>query len=175
MAVIVKLGLLEHRGKVRTEGGVFGVEPADGGWYTVGGPASEGVGRVTYSEPRDTLRIERPGISLAVVFQPEPKATTFEFRGHTFEVGSMDFGSILVVEGGRAVVRGHVTISGVRLLSVAPELLPIEREFAFGLALRGAAQEEDFWQAEHVYTEWQRDRLEGAVLREGEHARHEDG
>ncbi len=168
MAVIAKIGLLEHRGKVRTPAGVFEVNLGEDGWYTVGGPATEGAGRVRYEENRQVIRIERPGIGVSIDFDPEPTKTVFQFRGLAFEVGSMDFGNILIKEGDRPAVRGHVTISGVRLVDVEPDLQPIERELAFGLALRGAALDEDFWHAEHAYSELQRDRVENAVLREEE-------
>ncbi len=164
MAVIAKIGWIEHRGKVRTEAGVFEVDPA-----------AEGSGRVRYDGDRQIIRIERPGATVDIDFDPEPKRTVFQFQGHAYEVASMDFGDIAIREGGRIAVRGHVTISGVRLVSVSPELLPIERELAFGLALRGAGMEEDFWQADHVYTEWSKDQAEGAVLREEERLKHEDG
>lgn len=173
MAVIAKIRLLEHRGKVRTQAGVFEVDRSEDGWYTVGGPAAEGAGRVRYDEGRQVIQIERPGVAVSIDFDPEPKRTTFEFRGHVYEVGSMDFGNISIQEGSRAVVRGHVTISGVRLTSVEADLLPIERELAFGLALRGAALDEDFWQAEHVYTEWGKDQVQGAVLDEEQRRHHE--
>ena len=42
VAVIAKVGLLEHRGKVRTKEGVFEVVRGADGWYTVGGPAADG-------------------------------------------------------------------------------------------------------------------------------------
>ncbi len=173
MAVIAKMSLLEHRGKVRTEAGVFEVDRGDDGWYTVGGPAADGPGRVRYEDGPQIIRIERPGVSLTIDFDPEPAKTTFQFRGHVYEVGSMDFGNISIREGSRAVVRGHVTISGVRLVSVDADLLPIERELAFGFALRGAALDEDYWQAEHVYGEWEKDRVEDAMIRDEERRRGE--
>lgn len=173
MAVIAKIGLFEHRGKVRTEAGVFEVVRTEDDWYSVGGPAAEGSGHVRYDEDRQIIHIERPGVTLTIDFDPEPKRTIFQFQGHVYEVGSMDWGEISIKEGSRPVVRGHVTISGVRLVLVAPELLSVERELAFGLALRGAALDEDFWQAEHVYTEWSKDRVEDAVLREEEKRRGE--
>ena len=173
MAVTAKISLLEHRGKVRTQAGVFEVDRGEDGWYTVGGPAAEGAGRVRYDEDHQIIQIERPGISLSIDFDPEPKTTTFEFQGHRYGVGSMDFGNISINEGDRAAVRGHVTISGVRLVSVEPDLVPIERELAFGLALRGGALDEDFWQAEHAYTELQKDEVEDALLRGEERRRGE--
>jgi len=154
MAVTARIGLLEHRGKVRTQAGAFEVERADEGWYAVGGPPEEGAGRVRYDEDRQVIHIERPGIAVSIDFNPEPSNTTFEFQGHVYGVGSMDFGEISIKEGSRAVVRGHLTISGVRLVSVESELLPIERELAFGLALRGVALDEDFWRADHVRGTW---------------------
>lgn len=61
----------------------------------------------------------------------------------------MDFGNISIKEGGRPAVRGHTTVSGVRLLVVAPDLEPLERELAFGLALRSSALDKDLWDEDH--------------------------
>ncbi|HYM39860.1 MAG TPA: hypothetical protein VEY12_06925 [Thermoplasmata archaeon] len=175
MAVIAKIGVLEHRGKVRTPEGVFEVGRPVDGWYPVGGPPAEGPGRVRYNPDREVLDIARPGSSLSIAFRPDVERTVFEFRGHRYEVASMDFGNVLIREGSQLVVRGHVTIGGVRLVSVAPDLLPIERELAFGLALRGSALDEDYWRDEHVLTEWSKQQVEDLALHEDKRRRHEDG
>lgn len=154
MTVVAKIGLLEHHGKIRTEAGVFQVDRLEEGWYTVGAPGAEGPGRVRYDADRQIIEIERPGLSVSIDFDPEPSKTTFEFQGHAYVVGSMDFGEVSIREGSRPVVRGHVTISGVRLASVESDLRPIERELAFGLALRGVALDEDYWRAENVRGTW---------------------
>lgn len=173
VAVIAKIGLLERRGKVRTPSGVFEVVREEDSGFTVGGPAAEGPGRVHYDDDRDVLDIQRPGISVSIVFRPELEHTTFDFRGHVYEVGTMDFGDISIREGGRSVVKGHVTISGVRLQSVEPELLPIERELAFGLALRSSSLDEDSWREDQPFLTGLEESAEDAVLREDERLHHE--
>ena len=166
MTVIAKVSLREHGGKVRTKEGIFEVTRAEDAWFSVGGPAAEGPGRVRYDDERETLQIERPGTALSIHFRPELERTTFTFGGHTYDVATMDFGTISIKEGSRPAVEGHVTVSGVRLLSVAPELLPVERELAFGLALRGAAADEDFWDESHPFLERIIQRGEETILDE---------
>ncbi len=149
VVVVAKIGLLGEKGKVRTPAGIFGVHPGDDNWYSVEGPVTEGAGRVRYDDERNLLEIQRPGISLSIHFRPELEHTTFELNGHLYEVGTMDFGDITIKEGNLRVVRGHGTISGVRILEVAPELESVERELAFGLALRSAALDKDLWDEDH--------------------------
>lgn len=173
MAVIAKVGLLEHGGKVRTKAGIYEARRAPDGWYVVQGPTAEGSGKVRYDEGRGTLEVQRPGVDVSIRFRAELEHTTFEFGGHTYEVGTMDFGDISIREGARPVVRGHETVSGVRLLSVAPELEPIERELAFGLALRGASVDENYWREDEPFLEGIKERAEDAFLREDAKARHE--
>ena len=170
MTVIAKIGVLEHGGKVRTKDGVFAVHRGPDGSYAVSGPAGEPAGRVRYDDERETLTIERPGFALSIRFRPELEHTRFELAGHTYEVATMDFGNISIKEDARAVVQGHVTVSGVRLLTVAPELVPVERELAFGLALRSSAADEDYWDEDQPFFEALKQRAEGAVL--GEESRH---
>lgn len=173
MVVIAKVGLLEHRGKVRTPAGIFEVRGLPDGWYEVDGSRPEGPGRVRYDEGRDVLELRRPGIDVSIHFRPELEHTTFELGGHTYEVATMDFGNISIREGPRPVVRGHETVSGVRLLSVAPDLVPVERELAFGLAIRGAAVDEGFWREDEPFLEGLKQSAEGAFLREDTKLRHE--
>ena len=154
MAVIAKIGMIEHRGKVRTHDGVFDVREGDDGWYRVEGPAGVGPGRLQYEPNRQVLTIERPEGPLIIDFQPDLQGTVFDFGGRHYDVGSMDFGNILIKEGGRTAVEGHVTIGGVRLVTVTPEFLPFERELAYGLALRGSALDSDFWREDHALGLW---------------------
>ena len=145
MVVVVKIGISGKKGKVRTPEGTFDVSRAADGWYSVAGPVGQEPGRVRYNDDRNLLEIERPGLSLSIHFRPELEHTTFELNGHAYEVATMDFGIISIKEGDLPVVRGHGTISGVRLLEVAPDFEPLERELACGLALRAAAADKDFW------------------------------
>ncbi len=165
MTVIAKLGFLEHHGKVRTQAGIFEARGTPEEGYEIAGPASEGPGRVRYDEDRDVLDIQRPGISVSIHFLPELEQTTFQFGGHAYEIGTMDFGEIAIREGTRLVVVGHETVSGVRLLVVAPEFVPIERELAFGLAVRGNAVDADNWREDEPFLEQLKQRAESAFLR----------
>ncbi len=149
VVVVAKIGLLGEKGRVRTPAGIFGVHSGDDNWHTVEGPVTEGAGRVRYDDERSLLEIQRPGISLSIHFRPELEHTTFELNGHLYEIGTMDFGDITIKEGNLRVVRGHGTISGVRILEVAPELESVERELAFGLALRSAVLDKDLWDEDH--------------------------
>jgi hypothetical protein len=148
VVVVAKIGL-RGKGRIRTQEGIYDVRRAEDGWFEVAGPSSEGTGRVRYRDERDLLEIEGHGATLSIHFRPELEHTTFEFRGHSYEVATTDFGNVSIHEGSQPVVRGHGTISGVRLLQVAPDLAPVERELAFGFALRLAAQDEDLWDEDH--------------------------
>lgn len=166
MTVVAKIGFRERRGKVRTDAGVFPVERGDAGWFTVAGPAAEGSGRVRYEPNQGILEIERPGLRAVIDFQPEREGTTFTFGGHTYQAGAMNFGTIWIKEAERNVVQGHVTLNGVRLTLVAPEIQPIERELAFGLALRGEALDEDFWREDESFFETFKQAAQGTRFRE---------
>ncbi len=148
MVVLAKIGI-RGRGKVRTQEGTYDVSRADDGWFAVAGPAAEGSGRVRYHDERNILEIERSGLALSIHFRPELEHTTFELNGHMYEVATTDFGNISIKEGDRAVVRGHGTVTGVRLLAIAPDLVSVERELAFGFALRLGAQDKDLWDEDH--------------------------
>lgn len=174
MAVIAKIGLLRKGGKVRTKEGVFEVTLNEDGRYVVPGPAGEDSGLVRYDFDRQILHVERPGVTLEIRFRPELEHTTFEYGGHRYEIGTMDFGAIRFTEAGRTAVRGHVTISGVRLLFVASDLEPIERELAFGLALRGSALDDLFWQEDQPFLMGLKEGAQDSLLREEERRHRED-
>ena len=148
VVVVAKIGI-RGKGKVRTQEGIYEVKAADDGWLTVSGPPPEGPGSVRYLDERDLLEIERRGGTFSIHFRPELEQTRFELNGHVYEVATTDFGHISIAEGSRPVVRGHGTVSGVRLLAVAPDLAPFERELAFGFALRLSAQDKDLWDEDH--------------------------
>ena len=131
MVVVAKIGI-RGKGKVRTQEGIYEVKSADDGWLTVSGPPPEGPGSVRYLDERDLLEIERRGGTFSIHFRPELEQTRFELNGRVYEVATTDFGHISIAEGSRPVVRGHGTVSGVRLLAVAADLAPFERELAFG-------------------------------------------
>lgn len=138
VAIVVKLGVLRNRHEVKTDDGVFGVRPSEAGGYVVEAPPGQDPGVVRYDEKERVLDIQRPGLSLRIRFGTEQERTFFDFDEHHYEVGTLDFGKVDVAEAGRQVVGGYATVSGVRLEFVAPDIRPIERELAFGLALRSA-------------------------------------
>lgn len=138
MTIVVKLGVLRDRHEVKTDDGDFEVRPSAADGYVVEAPSGEEPGLVRYDEEERVLEIQRPGMSLRIEFGTEQERTFFEFNDHRYEVGTLDFGKVDIAEAGRQAVGGYATVSGVRLEFVAPELRPIERELAFGLALRCA-------------------------------------
>ncbi len=150
MAVVAKTGILEG-GKVRAEDGVCRARQEVDGWYSIVERTPGDSGRVRYNGARDILEIERLGVRLSIQFRPELERTSFELDRTVYDVATMDFGRVSIRERGRSVVEGRVTPGGVRLDSVAPELQPIERELAFGLALRSNEIARNFRQADRVY------------------------
>jgi len=148
VVVVAKIGI-RGKGKVRTQEGIYDVSPSDDEWFVVSGPPDEGSGRVRYRDEQDLLEIERRDAKLSIHFRPELEHTTFELNGHVYGVATTDFGDISIREGSRPVVRGHGTVSGVRLLAVDADLAPVERELAFGFALCLGAQDKDLWDEDH--------------------------
>jgi hypothetical protein len=154
VVVVAKIGI-RGKGKVRTPEGIYDVRPADDDWFVVPGPSGAESGRVRYRDERDLLEIEGRGATLSIHFRPELEHTTFQFNGHAYEVATTDFGNISIHEGSRVVVRGHGTVSGARLLAVAADLAPLERELAFGFALRLSEQDKDLWDEDHpLLAQW---------------------
>ena len=143
--------MFDGHGKVRTDAGVFEVRHGDDGWFTIAGTGSEDSGRVRYHEDHKLLEIERPGVSVSIHFLGETEKTIFQFGGRPYEIGTMDFGEISIHDAGRQAVKGHSTVSGVRLTFVDSDFQPIERELAFGLALRSSAIDKEFWREDVVY------------------------
>jgi len=164
VTVVAKVGMREQHGKVRTAEGIVEVQRSPDGTYEVPAPADGQPGRVKYDDEHDVLEIERPGVHLSIQFRGETEHTVFEFGGRTYEVATMDFGAISIKDAGRPAVQGHVTVSGVRLLSVAPDLQPIQRELAFGLALRSDAISKGFWREDEPFLEGIKERIETDLL-----------
>ncbi len=168
MVVAVRLALLEHRGKVRTPEGTVEVRRGDDGWFVIPGLGSEPSGRVRYDAEREALALEHGDVRVSVQFRRESQDTTFTMGGHVFTLGRMDFGELSIREGTRVIVRGHATLSGVRLTLVGPELQPMERELALGLALRGSSLDDEFWREEHPFLEQVEQETERGWLRHEE-------
>ncbi len=105
----------------------------DGG-YGVDAPDVWDRARVDYDIAADWIRIERDEETIDVPFHDGE--ADFTWRESPYHIASMVFGEIHVAQGGRPVVRGFVTVSGVHLDPVEPELLPVIRPLAWGLTLR---------------------------------------
>ncbi len=132
MPLEAKIGILRDR--LVVEGTEYPLRREGGGWITVPDIGSRHGGRVRYEALRDRIRIEGPTGSATIPFHW--RHTTFTFHGRTYRVGPMAWGHVMVSREERPMVTGRVTLSGVRLGYVAPELEPIARELAVGLAYR---------------------------------------
>jgi hypothetical protein len=86
---------------------------------------------------RDRIHIDSPAGLLEIRFRW--RNTTFMWRGRRYRIESAFAGRVRIVNDVRPAVEGKTTWSGVRLTYVEPELRPIERELALGLALRAQA------------------------------------
>ncbi len=135
VTVEARIGILRDR--LVVEGVEYPIRHEGGGWVSVASYGSRNRSRVRYDALRDRIRIETSGGALAIPFHW--RHTTFEFAGHRYRVGPMAWGHVMVSRDDRPVVTGHVTLSGVRLGYVAPELQPIASELAVGLAYRAIA------------------------------------
>ncbi len=127
-----KVGILRDR--LVVEGVEYPLRREGGGWITVPAVGVRSGGRVRYDGLRDRIRIESAAGTVSVPFHW--RHTTFAFSGHTYRVGPMAWGHVMVSRAERPVLTGRVTMSGVRLGYVAPELGPIASELAVGLAYR---------------------------------------
>lgn len=127
-----KVGILRDR--LVVEGVEYPLRREGDGWITVPPVGARSGGRVRYEALRDRIRIESPVESVLIPFHW--RHTSFTFAGHTYRLGPMAWGHVMVTRSERPVVTGRVTMSGVRLGYVAPELEPIASELAVGLAYR---------------------------------------
>ena len=127
-----KIGILRDR--LVVEGEEYPLRREGDGWITVPRIGSRPGGRVRYEALRDRIRVEGPAGSTVVPFHL--RHTTFTFRGRTYRFGPMAWGHVMVSRGDQPVLTGRLTMSGVRLGFVAPELGPIADELAVGLAYR---------------------------------------
>lgn len=135
MALEVRIGILKDR--LVVEGVECPLRREGGGWVSVPSFGPHPGGRVRYDALRDRIHIDSAAGSAVVPFRW--RATTFTFGGQRYRVGPMAWGHIMVSRGDRPVATGRVTLSGVRLGYVAPELDPIAGELAVGLAFRAVA------------------------------------
>ena len=121
-------------GRIRVDGVRTKVLRDTGGWYVVEGVHAGETARVLYRAMQDLLLICWPDTTLRVAFHRGEGR--FERDGRGYRIASMIDGLIRVDQEGRMVAEGHVTVAGVHLETVAPELLPLIRPLAWGLALR---------------------------------------
>ena len=127
-----KIGILRDR--LVVEDAEYPLRREGGGWITVPTVGSRRGGRVRYEALRDRIRIEGPAGALLVPFHW--RRTSFRFGGRTYRFGPMAWGHVMVSRDDRPIITGRLTLSGVRLGYVAPELEPIAAELAVGLAYR---------------------------------------
>lgn len=130
-----KIGILRDR--LVVEGVEYPLRREGGGWITVPAIGSRPAGRVRYDAFRDRIRIE--GASGAASVRFGLRRSQLSFGGRTYRVGPMAWGHVMVSQEDRPVITGRLTVSGVRLGYVAPELQPIADELAVGLAYRAIA------------------------------------
>ncbi len=135
MTLEAKIGILRDR--LVVEGVEYPLRRAGGGWITIPAVGPRPAGRVRYDALRDRIRIEGPSGSALVPFRRH--RTNFSFGGQTYRVGPMAWGHVMVSRDERPVITGRVTLNGVRLGYVAPELQPIADQLAVGLAYRAIA------------------------------------
>ncbi len=130
-----RIGILRDR--LVVEGAEYPIRREGGGWVSV--PSTDRVppGRVRYDALHDRIRIESPAGVTMVPFRW--RGTSFAFGGQRYRIGPMAWGHVMVSRGDRPVATGRVTMHGVRLGFIAPELNPIATELAIGLAFRAVA------------------------------------
>ncbi len=133
VVVDAKHGLLRD-GWIRVEGRRTRVQREAGGWYVVKDIVPWGDARVLFRAAQDLAVIQWSDVVLRVAFHAGEGAFTWEGRG--YHIGTMIEGEIRIDQEGRRVVRGHVTVAGLHLDSVAMELLSIIRPLAWALVLR---------------------------------------
>lgn len=135
MTLEARIGILKDR--LVVEGVEYPIRREGGGWVSVPSAGSRPSGRVRYDALHDRIRIESAAGTTVVPFRW--RGTTFTFAGQRYRVGPMAWGHVMVSRGDAPVVTGRVTMHGVRLGFVAPELNPIAKELTVGLAFRALA------------------------------------
>ncbi len=136
MTLEAKVGILKDRIAVGSSEYVLG---RDGGWVTLPKMGVFPGGRVRYDALRDRIHIEGAGGPLEIRFRW--RHTQFTWKGRQYVVGPLAWGHVMVSREERPLATGRVTLNGVRLGYVAPELEPIAPPLAIGLAYRAIT----FW------------------------------
>lgn len=135
MALEARIGILKDR--LVVEGVEYPIRREGGGWVSVPSVGSRPSGRVRYDAFRDRIRIESSAGTTVVPFRW--RGTDFMLGGRRYRIGPMAWGHVMVSRGERTVATGRVTVHGVRLGFIAPELDPIANQLAVGLAFRAIA------------------------------------
>ena len=133
MGVLVRRGIV-RAGRLIADGVSYRIRRAGQGEYLIQRMGPYDIGCVRYFAYRDHLILENPWGRIEIRFHPTGTSFAFDRRFH--RIGSMLEGRIVIYERHRLVAKGRVTPSGVRLETLAPDLHPIQRELALGLALR---------------------------------------
>lgn len=135
MILEAHIGILRDR--LVVEGEEYALRHERGGWITVPPAGKFPGGRVRYDWFRDRVRIETPGSRTLLEFRW--RHSGFRLRGRAYRVGPMIWGHVMVSCDERPVATGRVTLHGVRLGYVAPELEAIASALVVGLAYRALA------------------------------------
>ena len=133
MAVEARHGLFGD-GRIRVDGKRTRVRRDTGGWYIVDDLSAWGSARVLYRGPWDLAVIQWTVATLRIPWRAGEASFVWEER--EYHIANMDFGEIRVEQEGRSAARGHVTVAGLVLETVATELLPITRPLGWVLVLR---------------------------------------
>ncbi len=135
MILEARIGILRDR--LVVEGVEYPIRREGGGWVSVPSLGSVPSGRVRYDALHDRIRIESSAGTTLVPFRW--RGTNFTFGGERYRIGPMAWGHVMVSRGDRPVATGRVTVHGVRIGFIAPELNPIAKELVIGLAFRAIA------------------------------------
>ncbi len=130
--VIVKHGLLGG-GRIRVDHVETEVRREDVGIYVVDAPDVWDRAKMRYDRFEDHFRVDLEQETVDVAFhQGEAR---FTWKDRPYHIASLVGGEVRIDQEGRPVATGVVTVSGLDLEPVEPELLPLIRPLAWGLAL----------------------------------------
>ena len=132
MRVTVKHGLLDG-GRIRVDYVETEVRREDAGVYAVDAPDVWDRARMHYDHFEDHFRIELEHETVELSFHHGE--ADFTWKDRPYHIASLVGGEVRIDQEGRPVATGVVTVSGLHLETVEPELLPLIRPLAWGLAL----------------------------------------
>lgn len=101
--------------------------------YDVDAPDAWDRARMHYARFEDHFRIELDQETYEVSFHGGE--ADFTWKERTYHIASMVGGEVHIDQVGRSVATGVVTVEGLDLPTVEPELFPLFRALAWGLAL----------------------------------------